>query len=181
MEKQLSYLNNTIECLYSDLNWIDKLKDEYKNEKLTVEVAFTTLKKRAISKAGCCHLIPLIRVAGTQGYNGKDKIPGKRIEILGKLPGRFQRIGISELREYLIKLISENIKQIEKLFPPHIHIRVFTSTPKNYLIKKYVDYYIAKYPDLTKEEIFFRVAEKTGNSYENVKRLYYLKPKKGFE
>jgi hypothetical protein len=55
---------------------------------------------------------------------------------------------------------------------------VHKSITKNYLIKKYVDHYIAEYPEMTKEKIFFQVADETDNSYENIQRLYYHKPKK---
>ena len=177
MLKQLSYLNKNIECLYADLKHIEELVLKFDGEK-RVEAAFTSLNNEAISSAKCCHLLPLIRVPGEKGFNGCEGIPADRKEMLGKVPERFYFIKLDDLREYLLLVIDGNIRQVREIFPLSTLHRIKRSVSKNHLIKKYVDHVVSKYPDRTKEDIFFYVAEKTNDNFENIRRLYYHKPKK---
>ena len=177
MLKQLSYLHRIIECLYSDLTYIENLVQKYDGEK-RVETAFTSLNNEAISSANCCHLLPLIRVPGKKGFNGCNGIPAERKEMIRKVPVNFYCIKINDLIEYLLLVIDGNIRQVQDIFPLSALHRIKRSVNKNRLIKKYVDHVVSKYPGRTKEDIFFYVAEKTNDNFENIRRLYYHKPKK---
>jgi hypothetical protein len=177
MLKQLTYLHRIIECLYSDLKHIDNLVLKYNGEK-RVETAFTSLNNEAICSSKCCHLLTLIRVPGEKGFNGCDGIPPDRKEMLLKMPDNFHFIRLDELREYILLVIDRNIRQVIDIFQLSALYRIKGSVSKNLLIKKYVDYLVSKYPERTKEDIFFYVADKTEDTFENIRRLYYHKPKK---
>jgi hypothetical protein len=177
MIKQLSYLHQIIECLYTDLKYIETLMLKYNGDK-RVHTAFTSLNNEAICSANCCHLLPLIRVPGEKGFNGREGIPADRKEIIGKVPDNFYFIKLNDLKEYILIVIDGNIRQVRELFPLSALHRIKRSVNKNLLIKKYVDHVVSKYPDRTKEDIFFYVAEKTDDTFENIRRLYYHKPKK---
>jgi hypothetical protein len=177
MLRQLSYLHQIIENLYTDLKYIEKLVKKYSGEK-RVETAFTSLNNEAISSAKCCHLLLLIRVPGKKGFNGCNGIPADRKKIIGKVPDNFYLIKLNDLMEYLLVVIDGNIRQVQEIFPLCALHRIKMSVNKNLLIKKYVDYVVSKFPDRTKEDIFFYVAEKTNDTFENIRRLYYHKPKK---
>ena len=177
MPKQLSHLHKIIECLYADLKLIESLVLKYDGEK-RVETAFTSLNNEAISSANCCHLLPLIRVPGEKGFNGSESIPADRKEMPRKMPDSFYFIKLDDLKEYLLLAIDGNIRQVRDIFPLSALHRIKRSVNKNRLIKNYVDHIVSKYPDRTKEDIFFYVAEKTNDNFENIRRLYYHKPKK---
>jgi hypothetical protein len=177
MLKQLFYLHRIIECLYTDLKYIEYLVLKYDGDK-RVQTAFTSINNEAICSAKCCHLLLLIRVPGEKGFNGSEGIPEDRKEMLRKVPDNFYFIKLNDLKEYILTVIDGNFRQVQDIFPLRTLYRIKRNVNKNLLIKMYVDHLVSKYPDRTKEDIFFYVAEKTNNTFENIRRLYYHKPKK---
>ncbi len=175
-----SYLYATLCCILSDLEWIERLIEE-KGPREPVEFIFTSLKKeKSILRSQACHLILLIRDKTRKIYNGSSKFPFKRIKILNCLPENFCTVSAMDLKKYLSGIIASHYEYISKGSQEHCYYSECFSKAgyKNKKIKMLVEEFSAKHPGSTKEQIFYKLAEQTEDSFDNIKRLYYHNPKK---
>lgn len=175
-----SYFYSTLHCIINDLKWIERFIEENGDDE-SVEFKFTSLKKnKGILKSGCCHLILLIRDTNKKTNKWFYRFPRKRIKILDCCPDNFCRITAIELKKYLDTILTAHNDPINGYDNKHYIFPGNYSKPlqKNKRIKLLVDECTVQYPGQTKEEIFYKIAEQTEDTFDNVKRLYYHNAKK---